>query len=70
MKRQCLIVAAFVLAWVLPGPAAWADIVNPSFETGDMTGWDVPWEGEFLVADDGGGSTYQLRGRCKGEPVP
>jgi len=62
MKRQCLIVAAFVLAWVLSGPAAWADIVNPSFETGDMTGWEVPWEGEFLVADDGGSDgTFYLR---------
>lgn len=39
MKQQCVLGIGFVLGFVFPASPAGAGIVNPSFETGDLSGW-------------------------------
>jgi len=47
---------SIVLALAVSATIASADVVNPSFETGDLTGWrlNTPSPGGFVVAGDGG----------------
>lgn len=43
-----------VLAIAFPVSFARAELINPSFETGDLTGWDLSFLDGFSVTDDGG----------------
>ena len=46
-----LLLLAFAAAMIAGN--AHAGIINPSFETGDLTGWDLTYGDTFLVADGG-----------------
>ena len=42
VKQQCVLGIGFILIIILFASTAGAGIVNPSFETGDLSGWEIP----------------------------
>ncbi len=54
MKWEIGTSLSLVLALAAPATVARGDIVNPSFETGDVTGWTGMGPDGFVIAGDGG----------------
>jgi hypothetical protein len=69
MRRQGrLLLLAFAAAMIAGN--AHAGIINPSFETGDLTGWNINFVDNFVVAGGGTDGGHCLTATVNWTPVP